>query len=115
MSRNSDWDESIGGVFNMVYQGCMRSPANHCGRGDGEGPHTNVPFTELIAEKPYITESDGKFYMNIPKVEHGKFGTTFNYETDSHIVDFSQVFVANKWSSARTINEKLAEGLHILL
>jgi len=32
----------------------------------------------VIAEKPYISENNGRWTLNIPKVEHNKVGSTMN-------------------------------------
>lgn len=56
MSRNSQWGRWSGGVWNMVFSGCNNAPASHCGN-HGASPYTTLPSTQLIAEKPYISEN----------------------------------------------------------
>jgi len=68
----------------------------------------------LIAEKPYITESGGKYSLNVPRLEHNKVGTTKDWK-NSDKVDFSHVYVANEKDSANTITSKLDSGLHVVL
>jgi len=48
-----------------------------------------------------------------PNYETNKIGHTANWENAEEI-DFSQVYVANSSDSASVINQKLAEGLHLI-
>jgi len=41
---------------------------------------TNVAQTPVIAEKPYISFANNKYYLNIPNVEFNKVGTTPNWQ-----------------------------------
>ena len=68
----------------------------------------------MIAEKPYLSETAGRYFLNIPKVEHNKVGPTAGFR-NADTVDFSNVFVANEHMSAQQITAKLAEGLHVVL
>ena len=113
MSRNSQWGRWSGGVWNMVFSGCNNAPGSHCSN-QGGSPYTNVPSTQLIAEKPYISESGNRYFLNVPKVEHNKVGPTPGFRNADQ-VDFSNVFVANEQTSAQTITAKLAQGLHVVL
>jgi len=116
MTRNSHlgsgWKD---GDHNMVFSGCTNAPATHCGNGDGGNPYTNINASPVIAEKPYISENNGRWTLNIPKVEHNKVGATMNNFVNSDQVDFSRVFVANEQNTASEINTKLDQGLHIVL
>jgi hypothetical protein len=61
----------------MVFSGCKNAPASHCSH-EGSGPYTTVDATPLIAEKPYITELNDKWTLNVPKYETKKVGVTGN-------------------------------------
>lgn len=87
-----------GAVWNMVFAGSIGAPSTHCGTGGGH-PYTNIQTSSLIAEKPYITESNGKYSFMIPHVEHNKVGTTLNW-INAQKVDFEHVFVAHDSDSA---------------
>ena len=102
-----------GAVWNMVFSGCQGAPSSHCGTSGGH-PYTNVQSSPLIAEKPYITESGGKYFLWIPHVEHNKVGTTPNW-SNALKVDFERVFVAHETDSAQTITSKLDQGLHVVM
>lgn len=113
MSRNSHFGRWSGGNWNMVFSGCVGAPSTHCGTGGGR-PYTNVQSSPLIAEKPYISESGGKYFLNVPHVEHNKVGTTNGWR-NAEKIDFSRVFVANEHTSAQTITSKIDAGLHVVL
>lgn len=98
----------------MVFSGCKNAPASHCSH-EGSGPYTTVDATPLIAEKPYITELNDKWTLNVPKYETKKVGVTGNNFQNSDKFDFSQVFVANDKNTADEITAKLDEGLHVVM
>jgi len=50
----------------------------------------------------------------IPRVEINKVGPTANYDNADE-VSFENVYVANETDSFETINQKLEEGLHLIL
>jgi len=79
MTRNTHlgrgWN---GGNWNMVFSGCTNAPATHCADHGGK-PYTNVAASPIIAEKPYISENNGRWTLNIPRVEHNKVGPTNNF------------------------------------
>jgi hypothetical protein len=60
-----------------------------------------------------VAESN-RFVLMRPNVEHNKVGVTSNYNNAQEI-DFSQVYVASDRDSAATINNKLSQGLHLVL
>ena len=49
-----------------------------------------------------------------PKLEYNKVGHTANWQYADEI-DFSEVYVAKDTDSAAVINEKLSQGLHLIL
>ena len=71
----------------MVFAGCVNAPQTHCSNRGGH-PFTTLSSTPVIAEKPYITESNNKWTLNIPNLETGKRGTTLGWK-NSKQVDFS--------------------------
>jgi hypothetical protein len=75
MTRNSKVSDWTGSNWNDVFTGSVNVPESHCGNEDGH-PYTNIEATPVIAEKPYITESQGNFTLNIPRVEMNKVGIT---------------------------------------
>ena len=83
-------------------------------------PYTTVDEVPVIVEKPYIVMTDGgKYSLMVPRVEMNKRGPTPNYDNADEI-PFENVFVAGDDICpdnclAKTINEKLAAGLNVVL
>ena len=113
MSRNSQWGSWNGGNWNIVFSGCINAPQSHCSNHEGH-PFTTIGETPKIAEKPYITESDNKWTLQVPNVETNKRGPTVGW-VNSKSVDFSEVYVAQATNSAATITSKLDSGMHVVL
>lgn len=112
--RDSTVANWVGGVWNMVFTGVDGAPATHCGNTNST-PSTNVPTTPIISEKPYITinSTTGKYFLQIPPLKTGSRGSEFDTER-TRKVDFARVYVTKLTDDAKTINEKLAKGLHII-
>lgn len=104
---------SSGGVWNMVFLGTMGAPPSSCGR-TGKGAATvTVRETPRIAEKPFISiGQDGKYNLHVPRVGEHRVGPDFSW---GKMVPFERVFVARAGDTAKAINRKLREGLHVLL
>merc|ERR1719410_2536533 len=102
-----------GNNWNMVFQGVPNAPAEQCDeRQHNPDLVTVLADTPVIAEKPFITFKNGKYYLMIPQVETDKSRRSQYY---SKKVDFSNVYVAQEDDSASTINDKLESGLHVVL
>jgi len=114
-TRNTYMDNWNGGAWNMVFVGSSgHAPATHCGK-QGGAQYIAITHTPVIAEKPYITiDSNGKFYLQVPRLEFNKAGPTTAFNNADQI-DFSKVYVAKPTDSAATINRKLSSGLHLVL
>jgi len=118
-TRNADvvqhWDQAL---WNMVFVGTKGAPESHCGHELDQLAVVNVPATEIIAEKPFITidAPSGQYFLQIPGVQRGRVGSDFDSaESIGRRVDFGSVFVARDTDSAATINEHLAQGRHVVL
>ena len=111
MTRNCQVGSWTGAVWNMVFVGVEGAPRAHCGV---QGKATVVEErTPVVAEKPYITiGTDGRFFLNIPAVKRGTSG--FDWAPGVR-VPFEDVYVADSATdTAATINEQLANGLHVV-
>ena len=97
----------------MVFVGNDKGPESHCSR-DGGKPYTTIDSTPVIIEKPYIIKSDSGFSLMVPRLEKNKVGPTPDYNNADE-VSFDKVYVASDKDSADTINQKLEEGLHLVL
>ena len=62
-TRNTDFpkgDQSMGGSYNMVWQGCINPPRP-------DSINTTIANTPLIREKPFLfIDSDGEYKVFIP-------------------------------------------------
>ena len=117
-TRNSAISGWTGGLFNMVFVGVDGAPAAHCGAPDSL---VSVEATPLVAEKPYVTESDGRFTLLVPQPARNTVGPAWASasEPPPRRIGFEQVYVsqcdASGCDSSATLNSKLAAGLHLVL
>lgn len=110
-TRNSEFKEWNGGVWNMVYLGVENAPAENW----PTNPVTAIDVTPVIREKPYWAYSNttGEFSLIIsPLYRHVK-GTNMNDAADRRL-NLSDFLVAYPGMSARFINKELARGKHLL-
>ena len=80
MTRNSVFDEWKGSVWNEVFLGCPQAPESHCSEDGGLGAYTSIQKTPVIAEKPYISEMNDIYTLNVPKLEIDKVGITEDFK-----------------------------------
>ena len=111
LTRNSYMGSWPGGNWNMVFVGCSNAPPSHCGHPK---PFTTIKETPVIAEKPFVMFENDRYYLMVPKLERNKTGVTQDYDNVDQI-DFHNVYVATDKDTASIINEKLEEGLHVVL
>lgn len=117
LSRNCQIGGWNDGVWNMVYVGTEGAPEAHCGANPSAQirPYVVVEATPVIAEKPFITiDTKGKFFLQRPRAQLNTRGIDHTLDNADEI-DFSQVFVASANLTAAVINQKLAEGRHVVL
>eukprot|EP01083_Nonionella_stella_P202536 739858_1 len=113
-SRNIAMGQWVGGVWNMMYMGVANPPNEQC--ANKTVLSTTIPSTPIIAEKPFISYNNSKYYLNVPGVEYKKIGPTNFDSAIIEQIDFSNVYVTNNATdTAATINAKLAAGLHVVL
>lgn len=117
LTRNTSMKGWQGGVWNIVFLGCMGSPPSHYNEKNPPMPTlTNIKSTPLIAEKPYITiDQQGLYSLVIPGKETKKIGPSFSVPSGTEIVPFTKVYVASPSDSASMINSMLEEGNHVVL
>ena len=90
------------------------TPDAHCSNKGGS-PQTVVDSTPTIAEKPYISYSNGKYFLMIPQVETNKKGASANWGDNDKAIDFSKVYVVQPTDSAAAVNAKLMETKYIVI
>lgn len=109
MHRNVDMKYANGGNWNFVYSGCTGNPGPKC----GNHVDTVIDQTPTIAEKPFISFENDRYYLNRPRQASNTSGPNFGRNDK---FDFSQVYVADAAKdTAKTINAHLSAGLHVVL
>jgi hypothetical protein len=76
--------------------------------------HSGLSFTDapdVFAEKPYITSSDDKFFLQIPSVLENHAGHSWG---TGESVPFEQVYVVQNPCTAEVINSKISAGKHVV-
>jgi len=110
MSRNNEVTKWSNGVWNEVNVGTRGAPKSHCGEQPG---FITVDAAPIVVEKPFISvDSSGQYKLNIPQVATNRVGVDFGNNVQ---VDFKDVYVAKASDSCHAINDKLSQGLHVVL
>ncbi|CAJ1341081.1 unnamed protein product [Effrenium voratum] len=115
LARNSQVGTWRDGVWNEVFVGTEGAPSSHCGADAAKcaKPFVTVNAAPKVAEKPFISFSNGTYQLNIPRVVENTRGVNYN-NVDQ--VGFEQVYVADaSKDTAQSINAKLGLGLHVVL
>eukprot|EP01084_Bolivina_argentea_P275068 469000_1 len=115
-TRNTNMKSWNGGNWNIVYQGMKNTPNNVC--QNRTSLYTSIDTTPIIAEKPFISYQNQKYFLMIPPIEKNKIGPTMFNSSTTNIaqIDFENVYVTNNATdTASTINSKIAAGIHIVL
>ncbi|MEW1837357.1 discoidin domain-containing protein [Nonomuraea angiospora] len=108
-------DSSIGGwsnsVWNMVFSGVQGAPATSF----PEPRYTTLDTTPVSREKPYLYLNGNDYAVFVPGKRTNARGTTWaNGPTPGTSVPLTQFYVAKPGVSAATLNQALAQGLHLL-
>jgi hypothetical protein len=118
LARNTSMSGWQGGIWNMVFLGCIGAPASNCGEVPPPfiPPSTTIQETPLIAEKPYIMiDNEGLYSLVIPGIEKNKIGPSLS-ASDTQIVPFEKVYVASPCDSVAKINRMINQkGYHVIL
>ncbi|MGV9382243.1 discoidin domain-containing protein [Nonomuraea sp. NPDC003707] len=108
-------DSSIGGwsnsVWNMVFSGVQGAPATSF----PEPRYTTLDTTPVSREKPYLYLNGNDPAVFVPGKRTNARGTTWaNGPTPGTSVSLTQFYVAKPGVSAATLNQAIAQGLHLL-
>ncbi|MGW0196566.1 discoidin domain-containing protein [Nonomuraea sp. NPDC003201] len=108
-------DSSIGGwsnsVWNMVFSGVQGAPATSF----PEPRYTTLDTTPVSREKPYLYLNGNDPAVFVPGKRTNARGTTWaNGPTPGASVPLTQFYVAKPGVSAATLNQAVAQGLHLL-
>ena len=108
-------DSSIGGwsnsVWNQTFSGVEGAPAN----GFPEPRYTTLDTTPVSREKPFLYLDGGEFKVFAPAKRVNARGTTWaNGAPQGESIPLSRFYVVKPGATAATINQALAQGLHLL-
>ncbi|MFF1284067.1 coagulation factor 5/8 type domain-containing protein [Streptomyces sp. NPDC058299] len=109
-------DSAIGGwvnaVWNMVFSGVQGAPA----QSFPNPPYTTLDTTPVSREKPFLYLDDGEYRVFLPEKRTNARGVTWGSGTPRGTsLSLSQFYVAKPGVTAATLNQALAQGLHLLL
>ncbi|MCY0951352.1 discoidin domain-containing protein [Streptomyces sp. H27-S2] len=108
-------DSSIGGwsnsVWNQTFSGVEGAPAN----AFPEPRYTTLDTTPISREKPYLYIDGTQYKVFAPAKRVNARGTSWaNGTPQGESVPLSQFYVVKPGTTAATINQALAQGLHLL-
>ncbi|MFC9585075.1 discoidin domain-containing protein [Streptomyces yangpuensis] len=109
-------DSSIGGwsngVWNQVFSGTQGAPA----QGFPNPPYTTLDTTPISREKPFLYLDGNDYEVFVPAKRVSARGTSWGSGTtpQGSSIPLSQFYVVKPGASAATINQALAQGLHLL-
>lgn len=112
LSRNSQWKEWVGGVWNMMFVGIQGTPAGNW----PERPYTTIPETPLIREKPYLVYENNVFIVKIPELKENSAGPGWvNGDVDDNALPFEDFYLVQPGADhSESINEALSKGKNLL-
>ncbi|MFF9347055.1 discoidin domain-containing protein [Streptomyces sp. NPDC014734] len=108
-------DSSVGGwtngVWNMTFSGVEGAPATSF----PDPPYTTLDTTPVSREKPFLHLDGNEYKVFAPAKRVDARGTTWaNGTPQGESIPLSRFYVVKPGATAATINEALAQGLHLL-
>ncbi|MCY0937219.1 discoidin domain-containing protein [Streptomyces sp. H34-S4] len=108
-------DSSIGGwsngVWNQVFSGTQGAPA----QSFPEPRYTTLDTTPVSREKPFLYLDGSEYKVFVPAKRVNARGTSWgNGAPQGTSVPLSQFYVVKPGTTAATMNQALAQGLHLL-
>ncbi|MFF4752054.1 coagulation factor 5/8 type domain-containing protein [Streptomyces sp. NPDC002514] len=111
-TRDSAVGSWLNGVWNMVFSGVEGAPAQTF----PNPPYTTLNTTPVSREKPFLYVSGSEYRVFLPEKRTDARGVTWGNGTPRGTsLALSQFYVAKPGDSAATLNQALAQGLHLLL
>lgn len=112
-TRNTDWAEWDGGVWNMVFMGVPKPPSGTWPKR----PYTTVDQTPSIREEPFLYLADGKYSVFVPAAKQDSAGCDWSEgPAAGDSIPLSQFYIAHPdRDSSATLNAALAQGKNLLL
>lgn len=108
-SRNCEFGNWDGGVWNMVYVGVEGSPQENWPLK----PVTVVDKTPEVKEKPYWVYKKGKYYLKVPSVKRNSRGVS-DESLKEKMIPIDRFYIVQPGASSQSINNALSKGKHIL-
>ncbi|MEV6950471.1 discoidin domain-containing protein [Streptomyces sp. NPDC051183] len=108
-------DSSIGswgnGVWNQVFSGVQGAPA----QGFPDPPYTTLDTTPVSREKPFLYLDGNDYRVFVPAKRTNARGTSWgNGAPQGTSIPLDRFYVVKPGADASTINQALAQGLHLL-
>ncbi|WP_327308392.1 discoidin domain-containing protein [Streptomyces sp. NBC_01298] len=108
-------DSSIGGwsngVWNQVFSGTQGAPA----QAFPEPRYTTLDTTPVSREKPFLYLDGSEYKVFVPAKRTNARGTSWgNGAPQGSSIPLSQFYVVKPGTTAATMNQALAQGLHLL-
>lgn len=113
-TRNTAFKSWDGNSYNYVFTGCEGQIPS--GNWSSDGTRTTIlPSTERIAEKPFLTNTDGEYNLFIPDFSEDAVGCSWkNNKLGGYFAPLEEFYIANeKTDTAATLNDALARGYSI--
>jgi hypothetical protein len=111
-TRDSTIGGWLNGVWNMVFTGVQGAPPTSF----PNPPYTTIAQTPVIREKPYLyVDAANTYQVLVPNLRTNTAGATWGSSpTPGTSIPLTQFYVAKPTDSTATINQALAQGLHLL-
>ncbi|WP_340374730.1 coagulation factor 5/8 type domain-containing protein [Streptomyces sp. SS7] len=112
-TRDSAIGSWLNGVWNMVFSGVEGAPA----QSFPDPPYTTLATTPVSREKPFLyVDGGGAFRVFLPAKRTAARGVSWGNGTPRGTsLPLSRFYVARPGVPAATLNQALAQGLHLLL
>ena len=110
--RNSSLAGWSNGVWNQVFAGVQGAPP----QSFPNPPYTTLDKTPASREKPFLyVDAKRHFNVYVPDVQLQSSGTTWaNGQTPGQSIPIKRFFIAKPGDSAKSINNALSHGKHLL-
>lgn len=107
-------DSSVGGwtngVWNMTFSGVEGAPAT----GFPNPPYTTLDTTPISREKPFLYLDGSTYKVFVPAKRTNARGVSWNGTPQGESIGLDRFYVVKPGATAATINQALAQGLHLL-
>ena len=114
LTRNSEFREWEGGVWNMMFVGTPGTPEENW----PEKPYTIIDKTPVVREKPFLSWNQKTGYMiNIPEIKYNSSGVEWDKSGIKYrSVNVKKFYIARpETDNSASINNSLKKGRHLLL